>query len=227
MNTITGPLPIFEEMSPTRFEQYDRKGPKIFVGEWAAYEDVMPWTEPSTHLPPTPSLKAALGDAVWMLAMERNSDLIVMQCYAPMLVNVNPGARQWRPNLIGYDAMTSYGSPSYYVISMCNDNRGDAVVQATLKGLEGKQVAPLDYAVTKDTRSGTLYIKVVNVTDAPQSMQINVDGVKRVAEQGSAVVLTSANLHDSNSILDPKKIIPVTVPDTVLSRNFTLTFAPY
>ncbi len=159
--------------------------------------------------------------------MERNSDLIVMQCYAPMLVNVNPGARQWRPDLIGYDALTSYGSPSYYVISMCNDNRGDAVVSATIKGLENKQVAPLDFAVTKDTHNGTLYIKVVNVTDAPQAMRINVDGVKRVMEQGSAVVLTAASLHDSNSVLDPNKVIPVTQPAEGLGRNFTRTFAPY
>ena len=52
-------------------------------------------------LPPTPSMKAALGDAAFMTAMERNSDLVTMQAYAPLLVNVNPGARQWRPNLIG------------------------------------------------------------------------------------------------------------------------------
>ena len=82
---------------------YDRNGPKIFVGEWATREGI-----------PTPNLGAALGDAAWMTGLERNSDLIVMASYAPLFVNVDPGGMQWETDLIGYDAMKSYGSPSYY-----------------------------------------------------------------------------------------------------------------
>ena len=66
-----------------------------------------------------------------MAAMERNSDLIKMQCYAPMFVNVNPGARQWRPDLIGYDAISAYGSPSYYAIQMFSRNLGDEILSTT------------------------------------------------------------------------------------------------
>jgi alpha-N-arabinofuranosidase len=57
---------------------------------------------------------AALGDAAWMTGMERNSDLIVMVSYALLFVNVNPGGMQWESNLIGYNALTIYGSPGYY-----------------------------------------------------------------------------------------------------------------
>src|ERR1039458_5214616 len=85
------------------YDKYDRTGPKIFVGEWATREGE-----------PTPNLEAALGDAAWMTGMERNSDLIVMASYAPLLVNVNPGGMQWETDLIGYDALSSYGSPSYW-----------------------------------------------------------------------------------------------------------------
>lgn len=99
------------------YDKYDRSGPKIFVGEWA-----------STEGSPTPTLQAALGDAAWMTGMERNSDLIVLESYAPLLVNVNPGARQWGTNLIGYDALNSFGSPSYYVQKMFGTNRGDVVL---------------------------------------------------------------------------------------------------
>lgn len=217
----------FEREAPTRFEQYDRKGPKIFVGEWAAYEDVVPWTEPSTHLPPTPSLKAALGDAAWMLAMERNSDVIVMQCYAPMLVNVNPGARQWRPDLIGYDALTSFGSPTYYATVMFNANRGDSVVQTELENASAAETAPLDYSVTRDTTNGCLYLKVVNVTGTPQSLRVTVDGVRRVTGTGSAVVLKSDKLSDSNSLLDPTHVAPVTELLKGLGSEFVHAFAPY
>jgi alpha-L-arabinofuranosidase len=99
------------------YDRTDRTGPKIFVGEWA-----------STEGSPTPTLQAALGDAAWLTGLERNSDIVPIQCYAPLLVNVNPGARQWGTNLIGYDALKSFGSPSYYVQKMFGANRGDVVL---------------------------------------------------------------------------------------------------
>lgn len=103
------------------YDKTDRSGPKIFVGEWA-----------STEGSPTPTLQAALGDAAWMTGMERNSDIVVLESYAPLLVNVNPGARQWGTNLIGYDALSSFGSPSYYVQKMFGTNRGDVILPVTL-----------------------------------------------------------------------------------------------
>jgi len=103
------------------YDHTDRHGPKIFVGEWA-----------STEGSPTPTLQAALGDAAWLTGLERNSDVVPIQCYAPLLVNVNPGARQWGTNLIGYDALNSFGSPSYYVQKMFGSNRGDVVLPVTI-----------------------------------------------------------------------------------------------
>ncbi len=99
------------------YDKTNRSGPKIFVGEWA-----------STEGSPTPTLQAALGDAAWLTGLERNADIVPIQCYAPLLVNVNPGARQWGTNLIGYDALKSFGSPSYYVQAMFGANRGDVVL---------------------------------------------------------------------------------------------------
>jgi alpha-L-arabinofuranosidase len=66
----------FLDDSFTHFDKYDRKGPEIFVGEWAAYEEIEPWKPASAKLPPTPNMKAALADAAWMAAMERNADLV-------------------------------------------------------------------------------------------------------------------------------------------------------
>ena len=217
----------FEREGPTRFEKYDRTGPKIFVGEWAAYESIVPWNERSRRLPPTPAFKAALGDAAWTMAMERNADLIVMQCYAPMLVNVNPRARQWRPDLIGYDAMNSFGSPSYYVIAMLNADRGDTVVKTSVDGLPDSDVSPLDYSVTKDTKKGTIYIHLANVTDAPLPLRIDIDGVKKVSAHGTAVTLTAASLDAGNSIANPTNVAPVTEKIDGLASTFTRTLAPY
>ena len=72
------------------------------VGEWAAQNGT-----------PTSNMLGALGDAAWMTGMERNSDIVIMQAYSELLVNLNRSATVWPVNLIGYDALLSYGSPSY------------------------------------------------------------------------------------------------------------------
>src|SRR6185436_6689956 len=103
------------------YDNYDRKATKIFVGEWATN---------NPRVGDTPMMAFALGDAAWLTGLERNADVIQMNCYAPLFVNVNPGGRQWAVNLIGYDALTSFGSPSYYVQRMFATNRGDTVLPA-------------------------------------------------------------------------------------------------
>ncbi len=105
------------ERDADHYDDQERSGPKVFVGEWATKEGK-----------PTPNLRASLADAVWLMGMERNSDLVVMSCYAPLLVNVNPGASQWSTNLVGYDAVSSFGSPSYYVQKMFTGIRGQRIL---------------------------------------------------------------------------------------------------
>src|SRR6185312_425861 len=90
------------ESDTHHYDATNRAGKKIFVAEWATREGV-----------PTPNLNAALGDAAWLTGLERDSDIVIMSCYAPLFVNVNPGGMQWKTDLIGYDALRSYGSPSY------------------------------------------------------------------------------------------------------------------
>src|SRR5215471_3149213 len=103
------------------YDSYDRNATKVFVGEWATNKP---------QFSDTPLMAFALADAAWLTGLERNSDVILMNSYAPLFVNVNPGGRQWAVNLIGYDAMTSFGSPSYYVQKMFSNNRGDVVLAA-------------------------------------------------------------------------------------------------
>ena len=113
------------------YDNYDRKGPHIFVGEWASQDIPTPWVDVDRK-GPTPSFGSALGDAAWLTGLERNSDIVDIEAYAPLQVNVNPGARQWAVNLIGYDAISSFSSPSYYVQAMFGNNRGDVVLPVAL-----------------------------------------------------------------------------------------------
>ncbi|HEX7651873.1 MAG TPA: alpha-L-arabinofuranosidase C-terminal domain-containing protein [Verrucomicrobiae bacterium] len=213
----------FIHEAPERFEQYDRHGPKIFVGEWAAYEQVEPWKEPADKRSPTPSYRAALGDAAWLLAMERNSDIVLMQCYAPMLVNVNPGARQWRPNLIGYDALHHYGSPSYHVISLFNAYTGTEVVRAQMTGAK----SPVQYSVTRDAQAGWLYVKLLNPSPQAQTVTLDIAGVKSVANKATTAVIAATSLEAENSLAEPTKVAPVTQKISGVSPSFSRTLAPY
>jgi alpha-L-arabinofuranosidase len=98
-----------------QYDDYARSGPKIFVGEWA-----------TTQGSPTPYYYAAISDAAWLTGLERNADIVSLESYAPLFVNVNPGASQWGTNLIGYDALNSFGSPSYYVQSLFSGYHGNS-----------------------------------------------------------------------------------------------------
>lgn len=217
----------YEKDAPTHFEKWNRNGPKLFVGEWAAFEDLAPWDGRSKGMPPTPSMKAALGDAAWMVAMERNSDVVVMQCYAPMLVNVNPDGRQWRPDLIGFDALNSFGCPTYYAFKMFSQHHGDEVVHATLSGLpKDNKVTPLDCSVTKDSKTGALTIKMVNVTETPQTTAITIDGASGLAPIGKAITL-SGKPEETNSITDPTHLVPVESDVPNVEASFSYTFPPH
>jgi alpha-L-arabinofuranosidase len=200
----------------------NRNGPEIFVGEWAAHEDaaVRPWDQGSHKLPPTPTMKAAIGDGVFMAAMERNADIIKMQCYAPLLVNVNPGARQWRPNLIGYDALSSYGSPSYYAIQMFSRNVGDEILPVTFSGTSVQGCA------TRDSQTGEIIVKLVNPELTPQSLPIEIKGVTSLASKAMVITLTG-NPEDTNSIRRPRNVVPVTTTLTGIKPGFTFTMPPY
>jgi alpha-N-arabinofuranosidase len=209
----------FLRMSPDHYERYDRAGsPEIFVGEWGAFEDVAPWDRRSRDLAPTPSMKAAIGDAAFMTAMERNADLVVMHCYAPLLVNVNPGGRQWRPNLIGYDALRSFGSPSYHAFRMFSRNLGDVVLGASLTG------TPLLTSVTRDTKTGAIIVKHVNPQATPQPVTIEIKGVRSVGATATSTVLAASGPAETNSLAEPEKVVPVTAKVEGVRPTFTYTF---
>ncbi len=214
-----------------QYDSYDRKGPKIFCGEWATREGS-----------PTTNMNAALGDAAWMTCMERNSDILIMASYAPMFVNVNKGGMQWESDLIGYNALKSYGSPSYYAQAMFGNYLGDKVVpvagedipkfelpqsrEEKQRGMNPSSVPEIYYVATKNSKTGVVYLKVVNVVGTPQKVSIAFDGDVKVASKAIKVELKSANPSDTNTIDNPKNIIPVK-SNIKVSKNFEYTFAPY
>jgi alpha-N-arabinofuranosidase len=224
------------------FHDYDsrpRTGPKVFEGEWA--------TRGSRT--PTPNLADALGDAAFLIGLERNSDLVIMASYAPLFVNVSDvrggrgggGSMQWTTDLIGYDALGSYGSPSYYVQQMFSSNRGDELLAATVENVPTRDAGPAGGArrgggggqatiftdVTRDSKTKVIYVKVVNSAGRPQDVRVEIEGVSGIESNGKATVLSAGSLEDTNSIQEPKKVVPVTTAVSGLGKSFTRAFPPY
>lgn len=214
----------------TKYDDYDRKGPKVFVGEWAAHDTVAPW-QAGPQAGPTPNMKCTLADAAFMTGLERNSDIVEMACYAPLLVNVNPGGRQWSLNLIGYDALNVFGSPSYYAQKMFAENLGDRTVPLTLSGVptqtKGNRTLPgLFASATRDTKTGAVYLKLVNALPTPQEIAFDIQG-GQISPDGSMTVLQSDDLKAMNSIEEPLKVAPVTTKVSDLAGTFRRSLPGY
>lgn len=192
-----------------RYDQTDRHGPKIFVGEWATQEGS-----------PTPDFGAALGDAAWMTGLERNSDIVIMASYAPLLVNVNPRAAQWRTNLIGFDAGSSYGSPSYYAQSLFAQHLGSEIVAAELSGAGPR----LFYSATRTATA--LEVKIVNAADEPTPLELRIEGATP-AGTARQWRLSAAATSDTNSIGAPEAIVPVASILRGLSADSRQMMPPY
>ncbi|MEO5681268.1 MAG: alpha-L-arabinofuranosidase C-terminal domain-containing protein [Chitinophagaceae bacterium] len=222
-----------------QYDKYDRNGPKIFVGEWATREGA-----------PTTNLNAALGDAAWMTGMERNSDLIIMSCYAPLFVNVNtatstaPKAWQWDSDLIGYNALNSYGSPSYYVQKLFGNLLGDKIVTVTAENIPvqpkplsrrdstaGIKIATLVptvfYSATMTEKTGVVYLKLVNTTGKKQPVNIQLKGVTKISPDAVMHVISGDKPEATNTIADPEKIIPVSTNIKGVALKFKRILDPY
>jgi alpha-L-arabinofuranosidase len=133
-----------------QYDRYDRKGPKIFVGEYAV-----------TQKAGLGNLRAALGEAAFMTGLERNSDVVILASYAPLFVNLNH--RAWNPDLINFDSAKWYGLPGYYVQKMFSENRGDVTLPVQVDS-PPIQVAPSKGMVGVGTWNTEAEFKDIQVT---------------------------------------------------------------
>lgn len=184
----------------TRYDNYDRKGPKVFAGEYACHATGKKWNH----------YYASLLEAAFMTDLERNADIVHMATYAPLFAHVE--GWQWRPDLIWYDNLHSFRTVSWYVQQLYSQYKGQNVLTLTMGG---KPVAGQDgqnglfaSAVRDDDR---IYIKVANTSEQAQDITLNFTGLKKKAtvEALKRVDLSSDKLYEDNSIEAPTNIVPV------------------
>lgn len=201
-----------------RYDNYDRKGPKIFAGEYAAHAVGIPNGTTKNNW------RSALAEAAFMTGLERNADVVRMASYAPLLAHAD--GWQWSPDLIWFDNLQSYGTPNYYVQQLFANHKGTQVVPVEMNGdvLAGKD--SLYASACIDTQKDELIIKIVNTIGKEQVVDLQLEGWKGKAEKARFTVLASSDLDAVNSFENPKSIAPVTKEFVVNGRTLKATLLP-
>ena len=185
--------------SGLRYENYDRKGPKVFAGEYACHGKGKKWNH----------YEASILEAAFMTDMERNADVVYMTAYAPLLAHVD--GWQWRPDLVWFDNTEMFKTVSYYVQQMYAKNKGTNVLKLTM---DGKPVAGqegqngLFASAVLDANANTVIVKVINTGKTAQNVSLNLIGLKG-EKTAKTITLNHNGMDDENSIENPNKIAPV------------------
>ena len=183
-----------------RYDVYDRKGPRVFAGEYACHgADGKKWNHYET----------SLYEAAHMTGIERNADIVHMATYAPLFAHVE--GWQWRPDAIWFDNLRSFKSVSYYVQQLFAMNKGTNVLSLTM---DKKPVAGQDgqdglfASAVFDKQTGEVIVKVVNTSAQTQPLSIQLQGMKGT-RTAQIITLTHNGMDDENTLDNPEKIIPV------------------
>jgi alpha-L-arabinofuranosidase len=186
------------------FDSASRSGPKVIVGEYA-----------TTQGQPTGTLAGAIGEAAFLTGLERNADLVIGSSYAPLLVNVN--APSWPTNLIGYNALKSFGSPSYWMQDMLSAGHGDHVIGSQVVAGAGTL-----FEVASQS-PGHTYVVVVNDGSADSPMRVDLSGLPGGARGGTATTLTG-DPTAMNSLAHPTAVAPTATTLSARGSSFKYTF---
>jgi alpha-N-arabinofuranosidase len=196
-----------------RYDHYDRLGPKVFAGEYAAQTSGV--AKPDNHN----NWNAAIAEAAFMTGLERNADVVRMASYAPLLAHVD--AWQWTPDAIWFDNLHSYGTPNYYVQKIFANNVGTRIVPVTPQADGG-----LYTSASIDDRTHELIVKAINITSSSKAVEIDLNSVS-VSGTAKVTTLESADLNAENTFDQPKHVAPKYSTLPVKSAKIAVQLDPY
>ena len=207
---------FMDKVNRHRYDKYDRKGPKVFAGEYACHGKGKKWNH----------FNASLMEAAFMTGFERNADVVHMATYAPLFAHVK--GWQWRPDMIWYDNLRMFKSCSYYVQQLYGHYKGTNVLPITMNGRnvcgDDDQNGLFASAVC-DKNNGSIYIKVANVSDKAQPVKLNLKGLKK-ATGAKVITLTSSDPVAENTLDNPEKITPKESNVTLSGTTIDTEVAP-
>jgi alpha-N-arabinofuranosidase len=202
-----------------RYDNYDRNGPKIFAGEYAAHSVGIPNGKTKNNW------RSALAEAAFMTGLERNADIVNMASYAPLFAHVD--GWQWSPDLIWFDNLQSYGTPNYYVQKMFSTNRGTQVVPVQLNNTVVAGQDSLYASACIDKTTNELIIKIANTINQTQTVSLALNGLINANAKASMNVLRSDEMNAVNSFEQPFAIVPVSREVDVKNKILETKLSPY
>lgn len=201
--------PQWFKNSAARYDNYDRKGPAVFAGEYACHDRSSGKAN---------NFLSALYEAAFMTGLERNADIVHMCTYAPLLAHVD--AWQWNPDMIWFDNLRMVKTPNYYIQQLYAKNVGTNVLSLTWdkKNITGQN--GLYASAVYDKNEKCYIIKIANINDKSQSIELVLNGLKKNVKPyvGECWLLRSDNLKLINTLDNPENIIPISTK-AVLNQN--------
>ena len=202
----------------TRYDNYDRKGPKVFAGEYAA-QSVATVSPDNKN-----NWECAFSEAAFMTGLERNAEVVHLTSYAPLMAHAE--AWQWTPDMIWFNNLESYGTANYYVQKLFSNNKGTDLLALTKDGKPATGQNDLFASAVKDANSKEVIVKIVNASAKAQNINVDLRGSK-FQTKGTLITLTSPNLEDENSFAAPKKISPTESEYNVKGEKAALNVPAY
>ncbi|MDR0566454.1 MAG: carbohydrate binding domain-containing protein [Prevotellaceae bacterium] len=203
-----------------RYDRYDRKGPKVFAGEYACHGKGKKWNH----------FYASLLEAAFMTGLERNADVVHMATYAPLFAHVE--GWQWRPDMIWFDNLASVRTASYYVQQLYALNRGSHVLPLTMSQKPvagGENQNGLFASAAWEEKDNAIIVKVVNTSNKPQPISIAFAGLKKTEALtgGVCIKLYTDDVDMDNTIEHPQAIVPQESPLSVSGSALSTTVEAY
>ncbi|VBB47477.1 Alpha-L-arabinofuranosidase domain protein [uncultured Paludibacter sp.] len=196
-----------------RYDKYDRKGPKVFAGEYACH--------PKNR---KNNFESALCEAAFMTGFERNADVVQMCTYAPLFSHVD--GWQWKPDLIWFDNLRVVKSVNYYVQQLYGNNPGTNVLptfenKTALTGQDGIYASS-----SYDKNKNEIILKIANTSDSERSVTYHLKGLKNSERKATKTVITSSDLDAENTLDNPENVVPTSVEINIAGNDFELKIEP-
>lgn len=192
--------PSFFFENVTRYDSYDRNGPEIFVGEWAAH------TKNTGGKDNVNNWLAALSESAFMTGLERNADVVRLTSYAPLFAHID--GWQWSPDLIWLDNLNIYGSPSYYVQKQFSTHRGTHLLKVTDSGKPLTGQDSLYASAVWDEAEKEIILKITNASASPVKHELLLSGLKKVPARASLSRMANDNPEAMNSVQNALHVSP-------------------
>lgn len=186
-----------------RYDNYNRTGPKVFAGEYAAHVCGLD-KQPTVAMN---NFEAALSEAAFMTGLERNADVVYQATYAPLFAHVE--GWQWRPDLIWFNNLESVRSVNWYVQMLYATNRGTHVLSLTESGKPVEGHENLYASAVYDKTAKAYIVKIVNAGDKEQHINLTFTGLKNLGK-GKLITLHSNDPRATNSLENKTHVVPQT-----------------